>query len=233
MKRTILTIFIIFAVIFNFACPMKRRAKLKDLWGQTFAITNRGLTPQGANLWQADGTIITGEDIAAVDEGLQRLFDKCKCQISEMDGKPFSQAVTHAEYIVAILKSTDVDSNGDPAIRVPAAQYKGTIYDKGGYILIAGQMLAIGKPYGNIMAIPDHNSNFKRLSDITEYEGEHIAAGWNAPTVARANETHGAGSGHPFIPSCGKSAEVEKPGKTYEVGSYDTPHGKSLILLTK
>lgn len=239
INRNFLIALLLLMAIFNFACPFKKKVNLKDLWGQTFSITNKGFTPKGANLWKQDGTVIT-EDVAAIDDGLTALFERARCHISEYDGKPVSRAMKHAEYIVAILKSTDLDSNGDPAIRIPAAQYAGTIYDKGGYVLIAGQMLAQGEPYGNVMAIPDHQTNFERMRDVVGFEAEHIVAALNLPTLYWANETHTQSSGHPFIHDIcpveeGKprAESARKPTKTYAVGTYDTPNGKSLILLTK
>ena len=221
-------------MVFTLACPKKKKGdsvKLKDLWGQTFEITNKTRTPQGAHLWAQTGTSITAEDIQAIDEGLSALFARAKCYISEHTGRslaeidPHHRAMKHDEYIVAVLRSTDVDSNGDPAIRIPPGQYAGTEYDKGGYVLIAGQMLAIGQPHGNIIIVPDHQANFQRMADAVGFEAEHIVSGHNLPTLYHENETHGQGKGHPFITKC--TAE------TGAVGVIKTEYGESHILLTK
>jgi hypothetical protein len=232
MKR-ILILLVLLSAVFNIACPkpFKKLVKYKDLWGQTFEIKNKGTTPLGAALWKQDGAIITNEDLEAIDNGLTRVFAKSACHISPLDGKPYWQAMQPSDYIVAVLMSTDTDSNGDPAIRIPPGQYRGSEYDKGGYILIAGQVIAIGKPYGNIIAVPDHQTNFNRLSTAVEYEVEHIILAWNNPDEYERTKTHGAGTGHPIISDCNSSVIV--PGTNYAVGTYETPHGKSLIFLTK
>lgn len=231
MKRILILLLILISG-FALGCPNPlKKIKLKNLWGQTFDIKNKGTTPNGANVWKQDGTTVDGNDLQAIDDGLSRLFAKSACQISPHDNLPYSRILKHSDYIIAILKSTDLDSQGQPAIRIPPGQYKGTEYDKGGYILIAGQVLAVGNPYGNIMVIPDHNANFDRMANAVEYEGEHLVLAWNDPDKFKATETHGAGTGHPIIADCNSS--VISRTQIHAVGRYQTEYGTSLIFLTK
>lgn len=159
------------------------------------SITNRTtVTPKGAKVWIENGATVSAEDLTAIDLGLTRAFSKSACK-----GWANDLALTHAAYTVAVLNASDRDSQGNPAYRVGCAQYCGSEYDKGGYILVAGQMAATGLPYGNIIMIPDPASDrLEYAANGTEYEAEHVILSWFDGDLFEASKTHGGGYGHPI-----------------------------------
>lgn len=188
------------------ACPnpLKKKLKIKSVWGQVFDITQKQDSARGVQIWVQKGAVYNSQDEAAIEAGLTRTFDNARCLLKP-GGQPYDRALNHADYIVAILKATDVDSRGNPSYRVPCNQYCGTEYDKGGYILVAGQVVAVGQPYGNIIALPDSNSNFAYMEDGAAYEAEHIVFAWNDINRYEQTKTHGAGTGHPLMSGCKKN----------------------------
>lgn len=189
-------------------CPENTNYWGYDVLCRVGSVTNRNnvVTPEGAKVWVEDGANVTPEDLAAIDLGLQRAFDKATCQ-----GYNGTLAKTHEAYIVVVLKATDRDSQGNPAYRWPCSQYCGTQWDKGGYVLVAGQMAAVGNPYGNIIMIPDPAPDkLDYAASGTEYEAEHVILAHYDGDLFNASKTHGAGYGHP-IWSCTSALRTLKP----------------------
>lgn len=162
-------------------------------------LTSRStVTPMGAHVWTEAGVALTDAELVAIDDGMSRTFTKSQCRGY---GQPMGNALKHSDYTVAIF-TAEPDSDGNPAFRAPCAQYCGTIYDKGGYILVAGQSVAIGMPYGDVIALPDPDIN--RLgwtSNGAEFETEHNVLAWYDGDLYTATMTHGTGAGHPIF-SC-------------------------------
>ena len=192
MKQIILIILI---SMFAAGCSEKSETKYGSTFERVAAIKDQVRSPRGVTVKFEKGVTVSADEMAAIDAGLQDTFDRSPCH-------GYLRALNHNEYTVAILNSQDRDSLGNPAYRLPCAQYCGTEYDKGGYILVAGEMVALGSPYGNIIALPDHNDRYENERLAASFEAEHIVLGWNDGDKFEATKTHGQGQGHPIIENC-------------------------------
>ena len=172
-----------------------RRKRIPSIEDRVFGITNKTTDISGMQVWLENGANVTGADLTAIELGFNRTFAKARC-------KGYERALSLSDYIVAIVKG-EPDSDGNPCYRIPAGVYAGTIYDKGGYILVAGQMLTAGEPYGNIIVIPEHNGQFlDHLALVAEFEAEHVVLAYNDAYEFERTKVHGDGTGHPIIPNC-------------------------------
>ena len=167
-----------------------RKRKTSDIWKRVFAIKTK--TRDGCELWLEDG--VAHPDVQAIHRGMEYTFAKARC-------KGYTQALNISDYIVAIVKSV-LSPSGVPCYKIPAGVYAGTEWDMGVYILVAGQMLTVGQPYGNIIVIPDHKGQMaESLETVVGYEVEHIVLCWNDGDEYERTKVH-IGSGHPIIPDC-------------------------------
>lgn len=172
-----------------------RRKRIPSIEDRVFGITNKTTDISGMQVWLENGANVTGTDLTAIELGFNRTFEKARC-------RAYQRALSLSDYIVAIVKG-EPDSDGNPCYRIPAGVYAGTVYDKGGYILVAGQMLTVGEPYGNIIVIPEHNGqNLDHLALVAEFEAEHVVLAYNDPDEFERTKVHGDGTGHPIIPNC-------------------------------
>lgn len=168
-----------------------RRKKTSEIWQRVFEIKTK--TRDGCELWLEDS--VGHPDVAAIHRGMEHTFEKARC-------KGYTQALNLSDYIIAIVKSVP-SSDGTPCYKIPAGVYAGTVYDKGGYILVAGQMLTVGEPYGNIIVIPDHKGQFtEHLELVVGYEVEHCVLAFNDAEEFERTKVHTATAGHPIIPDC-------------------------------
>lgn len=180
-----------------------RRKRNRPIAARVFAITNKTTGISGLEVWLEDGANISVDDLPAIETGLERTFEKARC-------RGYTLALSLSDYIVAIVKG-EPDSDGNPCYRIPAGVYAGTVYDKGGYILVAGQMLTAGEPYGNIIVIPEHNGQrLDHLALVAEFEAEHVVLAYNDGDEFERTKVHGNGTGHPIIPNC--SGELRSGG---------------------
>lgn len=185
---------------------------------------NLRIGPLGTRFWVEDGATLPGAVINAIESGLTDAFERAGCV-----GYPRQRS--HADHNVAILRSHENDSQGFPAYRLPAGPYTGTEFDKGGYILVAGEMVAAGNPYGNWIAIPEHTSfQTEHARTIADYETEHVLLAWNDGDEFERTKIHGQGTGHPIIPSC--PGEF-RPRGLAEIGLVSGRGGDYCALLTK
>lgn len=205
MKRISLVVFAITLLFCSFGfkgCGKDSvTVRIKPVENQVWEIKLKSASPKGVQIWAQDGTTVTAEDMDAIERGFERTFIKSRC-------RGYNRQLNHSDYIVAILKGTDLDSEGNPAYRVPAGPYAGTIYDKGGYILVAGQMVFVGQPYGNVIALPD-STNFDHMALAAEYEAEHVILAWNDGDEFERTKIH-IGNSHPIIPNCPDKPTAEK-----------------------
>jgi hypothetical protein len=147
-------------------------------------------TPKGALVY---GVNKPSKDVLkAIDKGLKDLFD-----VAKKNG--YTAKLNYSDYVVFIAnadREKDADGNYSPDIAVNAGQYKGSIYDKGGYIYAAGMVVAY-QPCAFL--IGEHTKDFSRISDVVRYEGEHLVLYHN--DRKRFNETadHSKGGGHPIL----------------------------------
>jgi hypothetical protein len=130
--------------------------------------------------------------LMAIDQGLTDLF-----AIARKNG--YSNRLNYSDYTIFIAnpdRDKDFQGNYSPDIAVNAEQYKGSIYDKGGYIYAAGMVIATN-PCAFI--IGEHTKNFNRVSDVVRYEGEHLVLYHNDRKKFLATQDHSKGGGHPIL----------------------------------
>ena len=130
--------------------------------------------------------------LQAIDQGLTDLFAIAR-------KNKYTKRLNYADYTIFIARPDRAkDARGvySPDVAVGAAQYAGTVYDKGGYIYAAGMVIAMNP---SAFVIAEHDKQFERVSDVVRYEGEHIVLYHN--DRQRFNETrdHSKGGGHPIL----------------------------------
>jgi hypothetical protein len=128
-----------------------------------------------------------------IDEGIEIARD---CQ-----GHPIQ--VQHSQIVVTFLESQLAPESKLPAYRVPAAQYKGTKYDLGGYVLAAGQLIIANRQEGVIIAVPAPiTGDLATVSRVTYYEYEHGEDSFYDVENFQKHVTHEGGKGHPIWHNC-------------------------------
>lgn len=175
----------ILLVMFLAACsdPVTQRAS--QLQGVTF-------TPAGAAVRAETGIGVTPEAKAAIDAGLGDTIEKAKCL-------RYTKGLNKNGYSIAMLIGQP-DSAGNPALRIGCGNYCGTEWDRGGFILIAGEVASLSGV--QTIIVPEHTSNYENLRRVIGYEAEHIILQLNDPAEYDRTKVHGSGQGHPIIPAC-------------------------------
>ncbi len=163
-------------------------AKAENVTGDRFTIAVR--TAKGANIYAVERP--TAAMLSAIDQGLTDLF-----AVSRRNR--YNRRLNYSDYTIFIAKADrDKDSQGkySPDVAVGAAQYAGTDFDQGGYIYAAGMVVGFNQP---AFVIANHKNDFKRVSDVVRFEGEHLVLYHN--DRRRYNETadHSTGGGHPIL----------------------------------
>ena len=132
------------------------------------------------------------ESLQAIDKGLTDLF-----AVARKNG--YKTKLNYADYTIFIAqpdRQTDADGNYSPGFAIPVKQYVGSIYDKGGFMYVAGLVIN-NNPCAFL--ITDYPKELNRVSDVVRYEGEHLILFHN--DRKRYNETadHSKGGGHPIL----------------------------------
>lgn len=147
-------------------------------------------TPKGAKIFSV--TQPSSKMLAAIDRGLADLF-----AVSRKNN--YTKRTNYTDYTIFIAKADrtlDVSKNYSPDIAVGAAQYAGSVYDKGGFVYAAGMVLAY-TPSAFIIA--EHTKEFSRVSDVVRYEGEHLVLYHNDRAFYNKSADHSKGGGHPIL----------------------------------
>lgn len=147
-------------------------------------------TPNGARVYAVNRP--TSKMLSAIDQGLKDLF-------AVAAKNNYSKRLNYSDYTIFIARPDrmkDINNQYSPDIAVGAAQYAGSIYDKGGYIYAAGMVLAFNPC---AFVIGEHARNFERVSDVVRYEGEHLVLYHNNRRVYNKTLDHSKGSGHPIL----------------------------------
>ncbi|HWW75231.1 MAG TPA: hypothetical protein VNZ44_07545 [Pyrinomonadaceae bacterium] len=147
-------------------------------------------TPRGVRVYAVNRP--RAEALNAIDAGLAELFD-----VARRHG--YSRMLDYSNYTVFIGRADrDRDSAGaySPDIAVGAAQYAGSVYDKGGYVFAAGMVLSM-EPGAFLIA--EHERDFGRISNVARYEGEHIVLYHNDRRLYAQTADHSRGGGHPIL----------------------------------
>jgi hypothetical protein len=147
-------------------------------------------TPRGVHVYAVNRP--RAEALNAIDAGLAELFD-----VARRHG--YNRMLDYSGYTVFIGRADrDRDSAGaySPDIAVGAAQYAGSVYDKGGYVFAAGMVLSM-EPGAFLIA--EHERDFGRISNVARYEGEHIILYHNDRRLYAQTADHSRGGGHPIL----------------------------------
>jgi len=163
-------------------------ARAQSMTGDSFGVSVT--TPRGARVYAVSRP--RAELLRAVDSGLSELF-----AVARRHG--YRAGLSHSAYTIFVGRP-DRTRNGDgvysPDIALGAAQYAGSVYDKGGYVYAAGVVLSFNPP---AFAIADHERDFRRVSDVARYEGEHIVLYHNDRRLYSQTYDHSRGGSHPIL----------------------------------
>lgn len=128
----------------------------------------------------------------AIDGGLSQLFAAAR-------RRGYRAALSHADYTVFIARADrtrNADGAYSPDIALGAAQYRGSVYDQGGYVFAAGMVLSNNPP---AFIIAEHEQQFNRVADVARYEGEHIVLYHNDRRLYARTADHSRGGSHPIL----------------------------------
>ena len=156
--------------------------------GDQFAVSIR--TPKGANVYAV--TRPGARTLAAIDKGLTDLF-----AVARKNG--YRKRLNFADYSIYVGRPDRVrDSRGgySPDIAVGAAQYRGSVFDQGGFVYAAGMVIA-NDPCSFLVA--EHEKDLDRLSNIVRYEGEHLVLYHNDRGRYAGTADHSRGGSHPIL----------------------------------
>jgi hypothetical protein len=163
-------------------------AEARRITGDNFTVSAR--TPKGASIYSVSKP--SAAMLNAIDQGLTDLF-----AVARKNG--YGKRLNYADYSIFIAKA-DRNKNAakeySPDIAIGAAQYAGTEYDKGGYIYVAGMIVALN-PCAFVIA--EHTKDLARVSDVVRYEGEHLVLYHNDRRRYLETADHSKGGGHPIL----------------------------------
>ena len=148
------------------------------------------LTPRGVRVYSVSRP--NPATVRAIDSGLTELF-----AIARRRG--YRQYLNYTDYTVFIGRADrQRDSAGaySPDIAVGAAQYAGSVYDKGGYVYAAGMVLSMAP---GAFLIAEHDRDFQRIANVARYEGEHIVLYPNDRRLYQQTYDHSRGGSHPIL----------------------------------
>jgi hypothetical protein len=163
-------------------------ATAERISGDTFSYT--ATTPKGAHVYGVNKP--SAPTLSAIDAGLTDLFAVAR-------KNNYYKRLNYSDYTVFIAKPDRTqDSTGtySPDIAVGAAQYAGSVYDKGGFIYAAGMVIS-NDPCAFLIA--EHSKELQRLSNVVRYEGEHLVLYHNDRKRYLATLDHSKGGAHPIL----------------------------------
>ncbi|HEX8499663.1 MAG TPA: hypothetical protein VF659_03660 [Pyrinomonadaceae bacterium] len=147
-------------------------------------------TPRGVRVYSVNRP--NPSSLSAIDGGLAELFAVAR-------RRGYRQRLDYTDYTVFIGRADrQRDSAGaySPDIAVGAAQYAGSVYDKGGYVFAAGMVLSM-EPGAFLIA--EHERDFNRIANVARYEGEHIVLYHNDRRLYQQTYDHSRGGSHPIL----------------------------------
>lgn len=167
--------------------------------------TSAVMTPGGTSVYFEPGVSQAGTSLVMIDAGIENAFRKGECA-----GYPIDRA-RHRKSVV-VLNSELSPEGRTPSFRVfigHTNDYYNSEWDMATcpglecdhYVLAAGQMIAAGEPYGDVIAIPDPKGDSEFTRNICDYEFEHIVLAFHDGPRYDETATH-AGSGHPILLPC-------------------------------
>jgi hypothetical protein len=156
--------------------------------GDQFSVITR--TSSGASVYAVNKP--NTATLNAIDQGLTELF-----AVARKNG--YQNHLNYRDYTIYIGRADRTkDSAGQysPDIAIPAAQYAGTVYDKGGYIYAAGIVVALNP---SAFLIAEHTRDYERVSTAVRNEGEHLVLYQNDRKRYAETADHSRGGGHPIL----------------------------------
>lgn len=163
-------------------------ARAESVTGDRFTFETK--TPRGARVYALGRP--RAEALQAIDNGLTELF-----AIARRHG--YRLRLNYADYTIFIARA-DRTRNRDgvysPDIAVGAAQYAGSVYDRGGYVYAAGMVIS-NQPCAFVVA--EHDRDFGRIANVARYEGEHLILYHNDRALYARTLDHSRGGGHPIL----------------------------------
>ena len=184
----VLTIAFVFQVLPVGAQSRSLVSQAERISGDRFTVIAR--TPMGATVYAVNKPNATM--LSTIDAGLADLF-----AVARKNG--YRRNLNYSNYTIFIAKPDrlkDIDGRYSPDIAVGAAQYAGSIYDKGGYIYAAGMVVSFAP---GAFLIAEHTKDLNRVRDIVRFEGEHIVLYYNDRRRFLATQDHSKGGGHPIL----------------------------------
>jgi hypothetical protein len=187
----------LFTVAFVLICALSQtlfaqnRAVLNQaqkITGDVFRVA--ATTPRGAQVYAVNRP--NARTLAAIDDGLTNLFALAR-------RNNYQKRLNYSDYTIYIARpdrTQDSNRQYSPDIAVGAAQYAGTIYDKGGYIYAAGMVIS-NNPCAFVIA--EHARNFERIAEVVRYEGEHLVLYHNDRRRYNQTADHNLGVEHPIL----------------------------------
>lgn len=163
-------------------------AEARRITGDNFTFSAR--TPKGANIYSVSKP--SAAMLTAIDQGLTDLFAVAR-------KNRYGKRLNYSDYSIFIAKADRAKNAAkqySPDIAIGAAQYAGTEYDKGGYIYVAGMIVALN-PCAFVIA--EHTKDLNRVSDVVRYEGEHLVLYHNDRRRYLETADHSKGGGHPIL----------------------------------
>ena len=176
---------------------MRKKAKKTDivterLQAEIDKLTGRTTTPLGVVILSDSPR--SEQFIAAVDAGF-RLYQK----IAEQEGYKNYPAPEHFTVLVfPAVTETDSSGNYSPSFKVflsPTDPYNGSVYDKGGYVWAAEQVIGLDD---GIFAVAENN-NFEYCKNATYNGLEHLLLWYCDRQRFEATKDHSQTGGHPII----------------------------------
>lgn len=147
-------------------------------------------SPRGARVYGVKKP--SAQMLAAIDKGLTDLFAVAR-------KNNYRKKLNYADYVIFIAnpdRQKNADGGYSPDIAIGAAQYAGSVYDKGGYIYAAGMVIGYNPC---AFLIGEHTKDFNRAADVVRYEGEHIVLYHNNRRLYNETADHSQGGGHPIL----------------------------------
>ncbi|MCA1630574.1 MAG: hypothetical protein LC785_03465 [Acidobacteria bacterium] len=147
-------------------------------------------TPRGAHV--AALRRPRAEMLRAIDDGLAELF-----RVARRNG--YGARLNHSDYTVFIGRADRTrnrDGQYSPDVAIGAAQYRGSVYDQGGYVYAAG-IVSSFSPCAFVIA--EHESDWARVSNVVRYEGEHLVLYHNDRRRYQQTYDHSRGGSHPIL----------------------------------
>ena len=163
-------------------------ARAQQVTGDRFTVATT--TPRGVNVV---ARVAPRPDVLrAIDNGFADLF-------AAAARHGYRSRVNFSDYTVFIGRADRTrDSSGQysPDIAVGAGQYRGSVYDQGGYVFAAGMVLAFSPA---AFVIAEHERDWQRIANVVRYEGEHLILYHNDRRLYSQTADHSRGGGHPIF----------------------------------